>query len=143
MQSFNHNTSHVVIGGSTTNLANQEFFTSLENTPFEVGDILEVNDIAFQGDFGLAGEGVVMKPNSLTDAQSVNVGFFVAQDAPQYMLNIDGVTKIGDGTTVNVIEQNGQIGVKFFFSPAASVNFDVGILGGLWWRIKCNLKLAE
>jgi hypothetical protein len=128
------------LGGSTNNLANQEFFIDLNS--FEIlkpGDQLELNNFQFRGDFSETFENVLVSfdtiDTTVNKTNSVLIGDFTSYDDAIW----HSANGVGDKKTVTLIMMKGKVGFKIYVSPSININF---IAPGMtnWWELRANLQ---
>lgn len=130
------NVTNLLLGGSSSNIEDQEFFVDLSSYGvLKPGHQLELNNIEFRGDFGLATEYVDIEVNAIT-GEKTRIGEVGGRDSSQWQ----SAQGIGDGEAVDIIQlPSEEIGFTIYVSPSAAVNFRPRGMNN-WWQLRADVQ---
>ncbi len=130
---------NLFLGGSTTNIENQEFFIDLSAyTTLKIGHQIELQNIQFRGDFSGRNEYVDVSLNTIatTPDQNIRIGEDDGDDSSQWQ----SAQSIGDGSIVDIIQlPTGETGFRIYVSPSSAVNFSPSGMPN-WWELRADTQ---
>jgi len=130
------NRTNLLLGGSTNNIEDQEFFIDLSSyTELKLGHQLELNNIQFRGDFSSRREYVDISLNTTT-GENIRIGEDNGDDSDEWQSALG----IGDGSIVDIIQlPTNQIGFIIYVSPSPAVNFAPRGMNN-WWELRADVQ---
>ena len=124
------------LGGSQSNIANQEFTINLTPYKLKVGDKLVLNNFGYRGDFYDYTEFIEVGVNTNTSTK-----FKLGEHYGDFSSTWQTDYGTGDGTEATVVDLgSNQVGIKIYVSPSTDINFAPSGMTN-WWELRADIQL--